>query len=96
MRKVKQKYVLTDKSGRNAWPNESYSEDQVNNIQERLFGDIQFCCPGDAEKYLSQTYGDSWPSVGATHFFCHKSAGLLRQSVFNIDQHQFAPATPFY
>ena len=89
------RFVLRDKVGRNAWPQEYYTEQQVKEISERTFGDFRLCCPGQPEEYLSRTYGDSWPRVGATHFFCHKSAGLLRQTVFDISKDQFAPAFPF-
>ena len=35
MRKVKGRFVLRDKTGQNAWPNEFYTESQVENIAER-------------------------------------------------------------
>lgn len=95
MRKVKGRYVLRDKTGQNAWPNEYYTESQVENVAERQFGDLSLCCPGEPEEYLERTYGAAWPTVGATHFFCHKSAGLFRQTVFDIDPEHFRPALPF-
>ena len=95
MKLSKGKIVLRDKCGRNAWPNEYYLPSQIENISERQYGDYSLCCISEPELYLSRTYGDTWPSVGATHFFCHKSAGLLRSSIFDIEPEQFKPALPF-
>ena len=95
MRKVKGRFVLRDKTGQNAWPNEFYTETQVENITNRQFGDFNICCPGEPEEYLERTYGAAWSRVGATHFFCHKSAGLFRQTVFDIEPEHFRPALPF-
>ena len=95
MRKVKGRFVLRDKIGQNAWPNEFYTETQVENISSRQFGDFNICCPGKPDEYLERTYGAAWSRVGATHFFCHKSAGLFRQTVFDIEPEHFRPALPF-
>ena len=88
MREVRGQFVLRSKCGRNAWPSEVYS---------RQFrpADLQLVCPAQPELYLAATYGPGWASVGATHFFCHKSAGLLRQTVFDIEPEHFRPALPF-
>ena len=43
---------------------------------------------------LAATYGPGWASVGATHFFCHKSAGLLRQETWQLEAGQLGPALP--
>jgi len=96
MKKAKDRLVLCDKSGQNAWPNESYTLKQIESITERQFGDFSLCCVSEPEEYLNRTYGDTWPRVGATHFFCHKSAGLLRQSLFEIEPNHYQPALPFY
>ena len=96
MRKVKGRFVLKDKTGQNAWPQEYYTDDQIINRTERQFGDYTLCCPSQPEEYLTRTYGDSWAHVGATHFFNHKSAGLLRQVVFDIEADQLKPAVPFF
>lgn len=95
MKKKKDRFVLKDKTGQNAWPNEYYTLSQVENISQRQFGDFELSCPGSAEEYLDRTYGENWASVGVTHFFCHKSAGLLRPTDFQIEGSMYQPALPF-
>ena len=96
MREVRGQFVLRSKCGRNAWPSEVYSRAQVAGRQRRQFGpaDLQLICPAQPELYLAATYGPGWASVGATHFFCHKSAGLLRQETWQLEAGQLGPALP--
>ena len=96
MKKQKDRFVLKDKSGQNAWPNEYYSSSQLENITPRRFGDFELNCPGSAKEYLDRTYGEDWATVGVTHFFCHKSGGLLRSTDFEIEGGMFQPALPFF
>ena len=56
MKWVKNKYVIKDKAGQNAWRNEFYSDEQIKNIEYRQFGDYQLPCPGSPEDYLARTY----------------------------------------
>ena len=95
-KKKKDRFVLRDKTGENAWPNEFYTTQQIENISPKQFADFELNCPGSAEEYLDRTYGDDWASVGVTHFFCHKSAGLVRPTDFQIEDKMFLPATPFF
>ena len=86
-----------DKPGRNCWPEERYSKEQVDTSSLRVFGDFNLRCPGDPESYLDRTYGSSWPSQGSTHYFCHQSAGLCRTTQFSIaEEATFLPARPFH
>jgi len=97
MRRRKNRWELRNKEGRSAWPEEWYSMHQVDKIQLRQFADFLLPCPGDPEDYLDRTYGESWPEVGATHFFSHKSASILRSTVFSIaESATFLPAQPFH
>ena len=96
MKKNKDRFVLKDKTGQNAWPNEYYTTSQVDNICTKQFGDFELRCPGAAEEYLDRTYGGNWATVGATHFFCHKSAGLLQSTDFEIEGSMYQPALPFF
>ena len=95
MRKKKDRYILKDKTGVNAWPNEFYTESQIKEISARAFGDFTLNCPGSPEEYLDRTYGSNWDTVGVTHFFCHKSAGLVRPTDFDITGSMYQPALPF-
>ena len=97
MREVRGQFVLRSKCGRNAWPSEVYSRAQVAGRQRRQCGpaDLQLVCPAQPELYLAATYGPGWASVGATHFFCHKSAGLLRQETWQLEAGQLGPALPY-
>ena len=89
MREVRCQFVLRS--------SEVYSRAQVAGRQRRQFGpaDLQLICPAQPELYLAATYGPGWASVGATHFFCHKSAGLLRQETWQLEAGQLGPALPF-
>ena len=95
MKWLKNKYVLRDKAGQNAWSNEFYSKDQVENIEYRFFGDFCLPCPGTPEDYLARTYGDSWYTMGATHFLNHKSIDIMQSTAFQIDECMYQPAKPF-
>ena len=48
------RYVLCDKAGRAAWPQESYSRAQVENREWRQFGDLSLPCPQQPEEYLTR------------------------------------------
>ena len=87
--------ALCHKSGRNAWPSEYYTGEQLAHAQYRPFGHLQLRCPGQPEDYLDRTYGHSWPSVGATHFFDHRSAGCVISTRFQIEDSMRKPALPF-
>jgi hypothetical protein len=87
--------ALCHKSGRNAWPSEYYTGEQLAHAQYRPFGHLQLRCPGQPEDYLDRTYGPSWPSVGATHFFDHRSAGCVISTRFQIEDSMRKPALPF-
>jgi hypothetical protein len=89
--------AICHKTGRNAWPNEFYTRDQLAQAQWRLFGrtGLELRCPGDPEAYLDRTYGPSWPRVGATHFFDHRSAGCVISTRFELEDAMLKPAAPF-
>ena len=75
MREVRCQFVLRS--------SEVYSRAQVAGRQRRQFGpaDLELFFPAhtaQAELCLAATYWSDWARVGATLFFCHKSAGLLR------------------
>ena len=78
MRKTRVGFELSERSGRNAWPNETYTADQIASTELRQFGNYLLPCPGRPETYLDQTYGGGWRTVGATHFFNHLNGGNLR------------------
>ena len=88
-------HALCHKTGRNAWPNEYYTADQLTHAQYRPFGQLQLRCPGSPEAYLDRTYGASWPHVGATHFFDHRSAGCVISTRFQLEDNMLKPATPY-
>jgi lipopolysaccharide cholinephosphotransferase len=88
-------YALCDKTGRNAWPNEVYSQAQLDGVSSRRFGNTYLQCPGSPELYLTNTYGETWDRRGATHFFNHANAGFLRSVQFEMEQDMFMPALPF-
>ena len=95
MKWQKNKYVIKDKAGQNAWRNEFYSNEQIKNIEYRQFGDYQLPCPGSPEDYLARTYGDTWYTIGATHFLNHKSVDIMQSTAFQIDECMYKPAQPF-
>jgi len=95
MRKARDWFELSDRSGRNAWPQERYSTDQVACTELRQFGNYLLRCPASPEAYLDQTYGGNWRDVGSTHFFDHRSGGNLRSTQFDITRDMFIPALPF-
>jgi len=88
------RYQLCDKTGRNAWPDEVYTVEQVRHIEFRLFGNVLLPCPGQPEEYLTNTYGSGWGKVGKTHFFDHKNGGLVRPDTFDMEPDMFLPAMP--
>lgn len=88
--------TIRDQTGRNAWPQEFYTPAQLKGVTLRQFGDFLLPCPGDPEEYLDREYGPSWPDTGLTHFFCHRSAGLMRADEFELTSGQMLPATPFF
>ena len=51
---VNYRYVLSDKSGRAAWPEESYSRSQVEHRDWRQFGDTSLPCVEHPEEYLTR------------------------------------------
>jgi len=95
MKWQKNKYVLRDRAGQCAWSNEFYTKEQIMSIENRLFGDFSLPCPGTPEDYLSRTYGDSWYTMGATHFLNHKSIDFMQSTAFQIDDRMYQPAKPF-
>jgi len=95
MKRRKNLYVLRDRAGQSAWSNEFYTKEQIENIECRLFGDFLLPCPGSPEEYLSRTYGDSWYSIGATHFLNHKSINFMQSTAFSIEECMYQPAKPF-
>ena len=54
------RYVLSDKSGRAAWPQESYSSVQVQSRVWRQFGDTSLPCPQQPEEYLTRWWWWKW------------------------------------
>jgi len=95
MKWQKNKYLLRDKAGQSAWSNEFYTQEQINSIEYRLFGDFSLPCPGSPEDYLSRTYGESWYTMGATHFLNHKSIDFMQSTAFTIEECMYKPAKPF-
>ena len=95
MKRRKNLYVLRDRAGQSAWSNEFYTKEQIENIECRLFGDFLLPCPGSPEEYISRTYGDSWYSIGATHFLNHKSINFMQSTAFSIEECMYQPAKPF-
>ena len=88
-------YALCHKTGCNAWPNEFYTAEQLQEAQLRPFGrQLKLRCPGSPEAYLDRTYGPSWPRVGATHFFDHRSAGCVISTRFELEASMLKPAIP--
>ena len=92
MREVRGQFVLRS--------SEVYSRAQVAGRQRRQFGpaDLELFFPAhtaQAELCLAATYWSDWARVGATLFFCHKSAGLLRQETWQLEAGQLGPALPF-
>lgn len=95
MKKEKGRFVLCEKTGRNAWPNEVYTPEQIKGVEPRRFGPTLLQCPGNPELYLDATYGSSWSTTGSTHFFNHKNGGCVRSTRFSIEDSMFMPALPF-
>ena len=95
MKKVKNVYVIRDKSGQNTWSNEFYSMEQISGIEFRLFGDYFLPCPKYPEEYLDRTYGSCWCSVGITNSLDHASENFMQSSSFNMEEIMYKPATPF-
>ena len=91
----KHSYMLCDKTGRNAWLHEVYTQDQLDSVTARSFGNCVLQCPGSPEEYLNNTYGTNWAQVGATHFFNHQNAGFVRSTQFHLEMDMFQPALPF-
>lgn len=85
-------FVLCEKSGRNAWPNEVYSHQQIEQLQYRLFGDILLPCPGNPELYLDRTYGKNWRTVGSTHSVQHRTEKLYQADRFQLTRDMMEPA----
>jgi len=94
MSKQAGRYMLCDKTGRNAWPDEVYTVEQINGVEKRAFGNVLLPCPGRPTDYLTGTYGPGWNKVGKTHFFNHRTGGLLRTDTFEIEPDMFLPALP--
>jgi len=88
---------LRGREGRSAWPEEWYTQEQVEGRAPRVFGNIELSCPGQPQLYLDRTYGEEWRELGATHTFCHQSGAILRSRQFSIaESASFLPATPFH
>ena len=88
--------VIRDKTGQNTWKQEYYFPYQIENISPQQFGDYQLPCPGGAEEYLVQNYGEEWGEVGSTQVLCHRSVGKMQSVEFTIENTMFQPARPFY
>jgi len=86
-------WEVRDEEGRNAWPDETYSCQQVNLVEPRLFGDYLLPCPHNPEEYLDRNYGKKWAVQGATQWLSHDTGGLFQPSSFAIEN--FSPAQPF-
>jgi len=86
-------WEVRDEEGRNAWPDETYSVEQVDLAEPRLFGDYLLPCPHQPEEYLDRNYGAKWSVQGATQWLSHDTGGLFQPSCFSIEN--FSPAKPF-
>jgi len=95
MREKKGLVALCNKVGRNTWPDEVYTLEQIKAVAPRKFGNVFLQCPGSPEEYLNSTYGISWNKKGATHFFNHLDASCVRSTQFEMKSDMFLPAVPF-
>lgn len=93
MRPRRGTWEVRDEEGRNAWPDESYSCQQVDLLEMRLFGDFHLPCPNNPEEYLERNYGKNWSVEGATQWLAHDTGGLFQPTSFAIQN--FSPAKPF-
>ena len=88
------KFVLSRRIARTLWPNESYNiKDILERSENVKFGDFYLRCPGNAERYLTKTYGQNWMTVGETQNYDHRTKERLQSRQFIIDTME--PAKPF-
>ena len=91
-------YELARRQARVLWPQERYRAADVSpsSCRQTTFGDFEVRLPGDAEGYLTRTYGSEWARAGRGHDYDH----VTRERRVGVEEFGLAgslldPAKPF-
>ena len=88
------KYIKTNKTIRDWWPNEWFGKNQIFPTVQCRFGNFYISCPREASKCLARFYGKDWYDVAYRMYDHEKDEHVENIKVLLTDADR-VPARPF-